>query len=163
MPLTIEATAEHHFEGLYQVFDAVAREGRYLAFLQAPPKPACLAYYREVVAQDRCHFVAVEDDVIGWCDILPVVGDTRTHVGQLGMGLVAEARGRGIGTQLLEAAIAKAWSQGLARIQLAVRADNRPAIALYQRFGFVIEGCFRRDILVGGEYFDGYGMALLRD
>lgn len=163
MTISIEPLAERHFAGLYRAFNRVAREGRWLAFLQAPPEAACFDFYRSVIERGLCHFVAVEDDVVGWCDVLPVVGDTRAHVGQLGMGLVAEARGKGIGRGLLEKTMAKAWTAGFRRIQLAVRTDNQRAIALYERFGFVIEGCFRRDIRVGDEYFDGYGMALLRD
>jgi putative acetyltransferase len=36
---------------------------------------------------------------VGWCDILPVMGETRAHVGTLGIGVLPHARGTGIGTR----------------------------------------------------------------
>ena len=62
----------------------------------------------------------------------------------------------------MAATIEKVWSKGLERIQLAVRADNYRAKALYERLGFVGEGLLRRDFCVDGQYFDGYIMVLLR-
>jgi putative acetyltransferase len=162
MSVAILPTAECHLEGLYRAFDAVARERQYLTFFEAPPKEACLSFYRDIIARDDCQFVAVDDDVVGWCDILPVLGQARGHVGILAIGIVAPARGRGIGPRLMRAAIDKAWTKGFERIQLAARADNTRAIKLYEQFGFRHEGTLRRDFRVGDQYFDGHVMALLR-
>lgn len=163
MSLAIVPTAECHFEGLRLALDAVARERRYLAITAAPPREEALAFYRNIVANDLCQFVAVQDGiVIGWCDILPIRGEACTHIGVLGMGLVSHARHLGIGTRLLDATISKAWAKGLSRIALTVRADNANAKALYERFGFVSEGLLRRAFRIDGEFFDCYAMALLR-
>lgn len=62
----------------------------------------------------------------------------------------------------MEAAISKAWAKGLFRIELTVRTDNVTAKALYERFGFAVEGINRRAFRVDGEFFDTYAMALLR-
>jgi RimJ/RimL family protein N-acetyltransferase len=43
-----------------------------------------------------------------------------------------------------------------------VRTDNANAKALYERFGFVVEGTQRRAFCVDGEFFDAYSMALVR-
>lgn len=163
MTVAILPTAEAHFAGLRRALDTVAREQRYLTLFQAPPQDECFAFYRDIVARGLCQYVAVADDVVGWCDILPVHGEARAHVGMLGIGLLPAARGQGIGARLLEAAIAGAWARGMRRIQLTVRSDNTRAIALYQRYGFVVEGCLRRDFCVGDETYDGIVMALLRD
>ncbi|HEX5958770.1 MAG TPA: GNAT family N-acetyltransferase, partial [Hyphomicrobiaceae bacterium] len=85
------------------------------------------------------------------------------HCGVLGMGLVAEWRGRGIGLRLIEHAIAAARAHGLARVELQVRHDNPRALALYRKVGFAIEGCRRRALLVDGVYHDLTLMALLLD
>ena len=51
---------------------------------------------------------------------------------------VAEgARGRGIGEALLEAAEARARARGAGRMRLEVRQDNRSAMRLYERRGYV--------------------------
>lgn len=160
----ITPTAEVHFPGLHRALDIVAREGRYLAFTEAPPWEASLAFYREVIAYDLVQFVAVRDgEVRGCCDILPMVGQARAHAGRLGIWLLPEARGQGLGARLLAAAIDKARTKGITRVELTVRVDNLNAKALYERFGFVVEGLQRNSTRVGGEYSHAWAMALLLD
>lgn len=54
---------------------------------------------------------------------------------ELSMAVVPEARGRGIGSRLLQAVTSAAACEGTA-ISLSVAARN-PAVRLYERFGFV--------------------------
>ncbi|MDP9892889.1 putative acetyltransferase [Variovorax boronicumulans] len=164
MTHSVVPTEERHFESLYQALDVVAREKKYLAQTQAPPWENSLAFYRSVLAQGFPHVVAVDadDKVVGWCDVSPVFGHSRAHIGILGIALLPEARGRGLGTQLLQAAIDRSWARGLTRIELSVRADNLNAKALYERLGFEHEGLARRASLIDGTYHDAFRMALLR-
>jgi putative acetyltransferase len=162
--VAIEPLAERHFRSLRAALDAVARERQYLAFTQAPPREAAYAFYRHIVDKSLCHFVALADgEVVGWCDVLPTHGETRAHVGILGLAVVASARGAGTGPRLMRAAIDCAWARGMTRIELTVRADNPRARALYERFGFAHEGVCRRAFRVGDDYVDSYAMALLRE
>ena len=164
MGLSIEPVAPAHFEGLWRALDVVARERRFLAFTEAPPWESSRAFYEHIVANGLCQVVAVEGgQVVGWCDILPGAGQTRAHVGTLGIGLIPAARHRGVGARLMRAAIDGAWDRGLTRIELSVRADNANARALYERLGFAAEGIRRRSVRVDGEYHDSLAMALLRD
>lgn len=110
----------------------------------------------------QCHVAVSEDRVVGWCDILPSFGESRRHVGTLGIGLLPEFRDRGIGRRLLQAAISTAWARGLSRIELTVREDNLRAKALYERMGFENEGVKKRSMLVDGKFYDCFFMALLR-
>ena len=164
MSLAIVPLADAHFEDLRKAFDSIAREKLYLAFLKAPPLEQGLAYYRNIVDNDLCHFVALLDDVVvGWCDVLPTHGEARAHVGTLGIGVVARARHMGIGAELVRAALEKARKQGYSRIELTVRMDNTNAKALYERFGFTLEGVNHNAFLVDGQFYDTYSMALLLD
>ena len=88
----------------------------------------------------------------------------RTHVGGLGMGVDAAFHGRGVGTALLSTLIdlADNW-YNRRRLELEVYTDNEPAIRLYQRFGFVIEGTHRAYAYREGAWADAYTMARLRD
>lgn len=163
MSHSIVPTAESHLESLYYAFDAVARERKYLAFTEAPPWEQSVAFYRNVLANDFPHFVALQDDaVVGWCDVAPVFGHSRAHIGMLGVALLPQARHLGLGKRLVQAAIAKAWVRGLTRIELTVRADNMNAKTLYESVGFEPEGLHRRGNCIDGEYHDVWGMALLR-
>ncbi len=162
MKAMIAPLEERHFTELLAVADAVARERRFLAMLQAPPPEEAFAFYRSVLAEGQCHVALDGQRVVGWCDVLPSFGESRRHVGTLGIGLLPEFRGRGIGTQLLQTAVATAWARGLTRIELTVREDNHNARALYEHLGFEHEGLKRRSMLVDGKYYDCHSMALLR-
>jgi ribosomal protein S18 acetylase RimI-like enzyme len=154
---------EEHFAELRSVLDVIAREGRYLVFLQAPPVEEAFAFYRGILERNCPHFVAlVSGRVVGFCDVLPTHGEARAHVGILGVGLLPEFRGCGIGAALMTAAIDRAWEKGFTRIELTVRTDNARAKRLYDRLGFQTEGINPRAFCVGGQYFDSFSLGLLR-
>ena len=162
MTISIVPAFEKHFEGLYLALDIVAREKNYLVFLKAPPRNEAYAFFHSIAINGYCQLVALDDDaVVGWCDVLPAHGEARSHVGTLGIGLMPAARHRGIGSMLMEATIAMAWTKGLKRIELTVRTDNHNAKTLYDRFGFVTEGLNRSALCVEGEFFDTWSMGLL--
>lgn len=159
----VAPTESSHLPALYEVIDSIAREGKYLGFTKAPPWEQSLAFYRSLLETGAPYFVALSGNrVVGWCDVAPVMGDTRSHIGVLGVGLLPEARHLGLGRRLMEAAIARAWSMGLTRIELTVRDDNLNAKALYESLGFHAEGLRRKASVVGNEVHDVWAMALLR-
>ena len=86
----------------------------------------------------------------------------RHGVGELGMLVKREWRGRGVGSALLAAAIEKARAEGLHKIALEVFTHNAAGIALYRKFGFFEEGRrvkhYRRS---SGELWDSIVMGLL--
>ncbi|WP_316014185.1 GNAT family N-acetyltransferase [Roseobacter sp. HKCCA0434] len=90
--------------------------------------------------------------------------DRRAHVAGLYVAVHDDHVGQGVGTALLSALIdlADNWL-GLTRLELEVNTDNAPALALYRRFGFEIEGTKRRDALRDGRLIDNHMMARLRD
>jgi len=87
----------------------------------------------------------------------------RRHVGSLGMAVHDDWQGQGIGTALMGAAIdlADKWLN-LTRLELDVYTDNEPAIGLYKKFGFVIEGTRIGFAFREGQFVDTYLMARLR-
>jgi RimJ/RimL family protein N-acetyltransferase len=153
--------AEEHIEGYHRAVDAVARESRYLARTEAPPLEDARTFSRENIAKGNAHFVALDGErVVGWCDIVPSKREAFRHCGTLGMGLLADYRGRGIGTRLLRAALDTARVRGLERVELDVFEANEPAVRLYRRMGFAVEGTRVRAARLGGVYFNVVGMAL---
>jgi putative acetyltransferase len=90
-------------------------------------------------------------------------GPRRRHVGQIGMSVRDDFQGQGVGTALMQAAVdlADNWLN-LLRLELEVYTDNEPAVRLYKRFGFVIEGTLVRYAFRAGQYVDVYAMARFR-
>jgi len=69
--------------------------------------------------------------------------------------------GLGIGGRLMTTLIAWARAGGVMRkINLHVREDNARAIALYQRFGFVVTGKNTRATCINGKFCDTLAMGL---
>jgi len=87
----------------------------------------------------------------------------RRHAATIGMAVADDWQGRGVGGQLMQAAIDMAdnWLD-LRRIELEVYVDNEPAVRLYERFGFVREGTCREFAFRDGEYVDVYLMARVK-
>lgn len=122
--------------------------------------------YREVfdgVARERLYLAWLGDQAVGWCDVIEKPTQILAHSGVLGMGVSAEHRGSGIGTALMDATLKDARAKGFKRVELTVRIDNPRAKLLYERFDFVTEGLLRRHMRVDGEYKDSYLMAVLYD
>jgi len=73
-----------------------------------------------------------------------------SRIGRLYSILISnKAQGRGLGALLLARCEADAKRRGCTRVSLEVRADNRPAIALYQKNGYEITDS------LPGYYHDG--------
>lgn len=102
-------------------------------------------------------------ELVGSAGLHPVGTQVRRrHAAVLGISVLPSAQGQGVGTALMQALCdyADGWVQIL-RIELSVYTDNRRAIALYERFGFRIEGTHRAYALRGGVYVDSHSMARL--
>jgi len=81
------------------------------------------------------------------------------HVLEIGMSVAATARGVGVGSALLDAALAWAAVAGYRKVVLSVFPHNARAIALYERHGFVREGLRVRQFVREGRYLDEVLMA----
>ena len=164
MTYQIAPIAEEQIPGFRAGVDVVARERKYLAFLEAPPLEDVRRFVLDNIEHGYLQFVVLSaDTVVGWCDVLP--NRTRviySHCGTLGIGLLPEFRGKGIGRRLMQRTIDAAFAFGLTRIELTVRENNVNAIALYKSLGFEIEGLHRNAVCIEGQYENLYSMALLR-
>jgi ribosomal protein S18 acetylase RimI-like enzyme len=154
--------AQDHIESFHRALDFVARERRYLSFLEAPPLEQVGAFVLDNISHGYPQLVAVSaGQVIGWCDVVPKPRPIYAHAGVLGMGLLPEFRGQGLGGRLIQQTLAAARAFGLNRVELSVRENNAGAIALYKRVGFEIEGLQRNATRVEGVYENVVLMATL--
>jgi L-phenylalanine/L-methionine N-acetyltransferase len=107
--------------------------------------------------------VAVLDGrLVGSADIVRGKG-RRSHIGGIGMCVHDDFQQRGIGARLLAALIDTAdnWLN-LQRLELTVYVDNAPAIRLYKKFGFAVEGRRRATAFRDGVFVDDFMMARVR-
>lgn len=107
---------------------------------------------------------SVDGEVVGSLALHLNKPARRKHAASMGMGVHDDWQGQGVGSALMKAALdlADNWLN-LKRIELHAWSDNERAIALYKKFGFVIEGTCRCYAFRNGEYVDAYSMARIRE
>jgi putative acetyltransferase len=88
----------------------------------------------------------------------------RRHVFELGMSVHDDWQGMGVGTALMDAVIelADRWLNVL-RLELTVFCDNEPAIRLYKKSGFEVEGTHRMYAFRDGRFEDALFMSRIRE
>ena len=108
-------------------------------------------------------FVAEEDaKFVGMAGVVRNTMPKIQHVAFIwGVYAIPNQRGKGLGRQLMERAIAqaKAWS-GVRQINLTVVATNTTARTLYQKLGFWEWGLEPTALFVDGTYYDEAHMTL---
>jgi RimJ/RimL family protein N-acetyltransferase len=123
-----------------------ADERRYLRAIRRYPNAAVF------VADDN-------GEIVGRLSIARDQHPSSRHVADLGLMVAATHRRQGIGTKLLEAAVAWGRQSGVRKLELHVFPWNEGAIALYEKFGFVQEGYRKEHYRRGDEYVDAILMA----
>lgn len=135
--------------------NAVAAEHLYLSVNGGFLPDAVLQFHLLCRANSFPQMYAVDlstDRAVGWCDIVARDGLPRS-IGFLGVGLLPEYRGQGLGRRLIELTAESAWRSGFTELRLECRAANTRAINLYRSLGFK-KYAFRRNALkLDGETF----------
>ncbi len=94
-------------------------------------------------ATGKCTALFVAEDGERWLGLAGGVVDEETPPGEVelvSMWVAPAVRGSGLGRRLIAAVAAWARAAGATQIRLWVTEGNAPAIALYQRAGFVFNG-----------------------
>jgi ribosomal protein S18 acetylase RimI-like enzyme len=144
--------------------EAVAAERKFLGRVTLPPFDPETAFPLKLIENDWPMYCAVTgNEVVGWADITPSSIPECAHRGELGMGVSAQHRGKGIGSRLLEACLAHARKINLAKVELTVYTNNAAAIALYRKYGFTEVGVRRDYRRLDGITYDELLMDLFLD
>jgi len=155
MKFEVRKIQESDIEGFRAALVSVVNEKRFLATTEPPSVESTDDFIRRNIVNNYAEFVAVvEGRVVGWADIIPFEKKIMKHAGLLGMGVIAEHRGKGIGKALLSRTIEQAKENGLKRVELEVFAYNSVAIALYSQLGFELEGTKRKARYINDSYED---------
>lgn len=84
---------------------------------------------------------SINDELVGNLDFICGKRKRLEHAGEIGMGLHEDFRGLGIGQLLLKVFLD--WAKlnpNLTKVKLGVFEENYPAIHIYKKFGFEVEG-----------------------
>lgn len=117
--------------------------------------------FADWITRDGCMMGAFHSDaLLGVLLAEPSPSILRPHVLDIGfIAVVPTARGLGVGDALLGETLAWARARGRTRIELRVWPENKAAIRLYERHGFLTEGRLREHALVDGQLRDALTMA----
>ncbi len=139
--MLVRYATPHDAEAFAAVVARVADEDRWIATEPPVDVEAFAARVRTSLAEGHTLFVLDDGTrIAGTLGLHPTRAD---GVVSLGMSLLADVRGQGWGKAMLQAAVDHARGAGSHKIQLEVWPDNERAIALYERFGFEVEGLLR--------------------
>jgi putative acetyltransferase len=160
MDVRVRSTEPGDYEALQRIFSGP----RVVDGTLQLPLPSAEMWRRRLSGPPEGTFSLVacaDDEVVGEISLhtSPALWRMR-HTASIGMAVRDDWQGKGVGTSLMRAVLdlADNWLN-LTRIALHVYVDNAPAIALYRKFGFEIEGTHRRFAFRNGEYVDSYSMA----
>jgi RimJ/RimL family protein N-acetyltransferase len=98
-------------------------------------------------------------EIVGRLSVARDPHPASRHVADLGLMVAAGSRRQGMGWALLEQAVRWAQETDVTKLELHVFPHNIPAIALYEKFGFVREGYRRGHYRRGDELVDAILMA----
>lgn len=159
MPVEIVYPTEKFFPCFHAALSTVAKERVYIEMIEAPSVEKVSKFQGELTSKNGPVYYAIQNDrVVGWCDVFPEENPRQSHRGSLGMGLIPEFRGKGLGSRLLSSVLDHAKRFGLEKVELNVYTSNGPAIALYKKFGFEQEGLIKKYRKLDGQYFDCLAM-----
>jgi RimJ/RimL family protein N-acetyltransferase len=149
------------FDAWFALYDAVAAEGKWIGG-EAPTdrEESRRRFGGRLADEDTAGFVAETAGAL-----VGVLGvELHNGIADFGMMIDAEWRGRGIGSQLLEACIAWAGAREAHKVTLTVWPHNTMARRLYRKHGFIEEGRLRRHYRRrSGELWDAVVMGLVLD
>ena len=152
-------------EALVALAEEVGREeGRWILAAASWRSVGDERRYLRTVQQHRDAAVYVAEDdgrIVGRLSLARDPHPASRHVADLGLMVAASHRRRGVGTALLEQAVAWARRSGVRKLELHVFPWNEPALRLYESFGFEREGYRRAHYERDGELVDAVLMAYL--
>jgi putative acetyltransferase len=160
MTISIRAAEPNDYEAMHQIFLGPKAVWGTLQL----PYPSTEMWRKRLAEPTEGTFrlvACLEQKLVGQLDVHTFPSrPRRRHVGQIGMAVRDEFQHKGVGTALMQAAVdlADKWLN-LLRLELEVFSDHEPAVRLYKKFGFAIEGTLVRYAYRAGQYVDVYTMA----
>jgi RimJ/RimL family protein N-acetyltransferase len=126
-------------ERLAGLFERMSAESRYRRFLHPKPRMTDeeLDYFTDIDHRTHDALAAVDPADGSFVGVASYAAfDDAATVADLGFAVADDWQGRGVGTMLVEALLARAAANEMHGLIALTLSDNGPARALLQRFGF---------------------------
>ncbi len=120
-------------------------------------------YLDKCLQAENCLYLLalVDNEICGTLSFEAGIRPRNRHTGEFGVTVLEKYWGNGIATVLIRALIEWAENGGIIKkINLRVRTDNRRAVLLYEKLGFIIEGKIIKELMINQKYYDHYWMGL---
>lgn len=151
-------------KNLQEFFSLIGGETNFVSFekSESPNFEACKSLLESTKDAPNYAYCIKEDGKI----IASLTANTRNgrsrerHKSDFGIGVSKEHWGKGIGSLLIEKVIDESKKNSISKITLKVSEKNTRAIKLYEKYGFEVEGVYKKDMLINGVMETGVSMAL---
>ncbi|MFC5774809.1 GNAT family N-acetyltransferase [Ectobacillus antri] len=102
-----------------------------------------------------------ERKLLGYITATGETANRTKHTASISVGVLQTSAGMGLGTRLFEKLEKWAKQAGIIRLELSVLSSNTPAIRLYRKMGFRIEGAKKGACMMDGILYDDFFMSKL--
>ncbi len=88
-----------------------------------------------------CRIIAIENEVLGWAALTPVSSRcVYAGVSEVSVYVTTNARGKNIGSMLLQELIKQSEQNGIWTLQSGIFPENKASISMHEKNGFRIIG-----------------------
>ncbi|NEU56829.1 helix-turn-helix domain-containing GNAT family N-acetyltransferase [Halorussus sp. MSC15.2] len=159
---TIRPARQEDLSGIVGAIRRVAEQGSYIVAESVADEidhDEALLRHNEI--ESRMFFVAtVGDEVVGWVHLYAPELDKLSHTAELTVGVLADYRGHGVGSHLLERGLEWAASNGYEKVYQSVPSANDDAIAFLEEHGWETEAVRENHYRIDDDYVDEVMMAV---
>jgi L-amino acid N-acyltransferase YncA len=152
MTLTYRDATLDDLPGIVAIYNSTVPSRLVTADLEPVSIESRLAWFHAHGPQARPLWVVEEGGtVIAWLSFTDFYGrPAYSRTAEVSIYLAEDARGKGLGKQLLEAALARAPSLGIDTVLGFVFGHNEPSLRLFRGFGFEFWGTLPRVAVLDG-------------
>lgn len=165
--LIIKKACESDAERFLKYFNKVGEETDFLGFGAEGPGVTLeeeKEIFKNSTSKNFFLIAELEGKIVGSCSISTNEKRLRSlHFGELGIVVLKDYWGLGIGYYLMLTTIQLSKEAGLRKINLDTRIDNMKAISLYKKLGFKEEGIIKKGTFINNKFYDLFIMGLETD
>ncbi len=161
LSITLREATPNDAKELLSVMNTLDKETPFLLVNQQSLKlnPEAMAEQIDFIYEEDNQLILLaynHNELIGVATVMAELDEPLRHIGEIGISILKEYWGYGLGTVMLEEIIAWAKETGaIKRLEIKVQERNERAVNLYQKVNFETEGIIRRGFLSEeNEYLD---------